>query len=65
ADRTGERWTMPWLLHLQGLLSRARGDAADVTRRALLTALRCATEQGAYRIVERIRADLDLLDDAP
>ncbi|MEK6349467.1 MAG: winged helix-turn-helix domain-containing protein [Burkholderia sp.] len=62
ADRTGERWTLPWLLHLQGRLSRARGDASDVTRRALLTALRCATEQGAYRIVERIRVDLDALD---
>ncbi|KAF1059219.1 ATP-binding protein [Burkholderia gladioli] len=62
ADRTGERWTMPWLLHLQGVLSRARGEAHEVTRRGFLQALRCATEQGAYRIVERIRADLDALD---
>ncbi|GAB7538358.1 winged helix-turn-helix domain-containing protein [Burkholderia sp. 22PA0099] len=65
ADRTGERWTLPWLLHLQGRLSRARGEASELTRRALLTALRCATEQGAYRIVERIRADLDALDGTP
>ncbi len=61
ADRTGERWTMPWLLHLQGALSRARGDAPDVTRRGLHTALRCATEQGAYRVAARIRTDLDAL----
>ncbi|MCR4471725.1 winged helix-turn-helix domain-containing protein [Burkholderia sp. SCN-KJ] len=64
ADRTGERWAMPWLLHLQGMLSRARGEPHEVTRRVFLQALRCASEQGAYRIVERIRLDLDALDGA-
>lgn len=62
ADRTGERWTKPWLLHLQGVLSRARGEPAASTRRSLAHALRCASQQGAYRIVERIRIDLDALD---